>query len=80
VAGSEINSTMQLSHVDRHADDLAWDRGSYLEPREAILVLWQHLAIKEHSVIDKRRCDVICYLLTAVGFFPTRWQWSINKK
>ena len=46
MAGSEISSTVQLSHLDRHSDDPLWDRGSYLEPREAILVLWQHLAIK----------------------------------
>jgi len=43
VAGSEINNRVQLSRMDRHADD----RGSYVEPREVILVLWQHLAIKE---------------------------------
>jgi hypothetical protein len=47
VADSEINSRVQLSHLDRHADDPLWDKGSFVEPREAILVLWQHLAIKE---------------------------------
>jgi hypothetical protein len=46
VAGSEINSRVQQSHLDRYADDPLWDRGSFVEPREAILVLWQHLAIK----------------------------------
>ena len=47
MAGFEINSRVQLSHLDRHADDPLWDRGSYLESRETVLVLWQHLAIKE---------------------------------
>ena len=47
MAGSEISSRVQLSHLDRHADDPLWDRGSYVELFEAVLVLWQHLAIKE---------------------------------